>query len=119
IAPRSPRRCEVTRITIVYDATCPLCVRCAEWIATEPQFVSVELLPSQSERATARYGAVPWLGQELVAVSDDGAVWAGPAAFLVALWTLERWREWSYVMSGDTFSKMAERFFYALSHKRR
>jgi hypothetical protein len=58
------------------------------------------------------------LGEELVVVSDEGDVWAGPAAFLVSLWALREWREWSYRMSGPELAPLAERFFRALSSHR-
>jgi predicted DCC family thiol-disulfide oxidoreductase YuxK len=106
-------------LTVLYDASCPICVRCAHWLAQEPAYVAMELLPSSSEEALRRYGEVPWLGAELVVVSDGGEVWAGPAAFLVALWALRDYREWSYRLSGESFSRMAERFFVALSHRRK
>ncbi len=107
------------RITILYDAGCPLCVRCRDWIAQQPAYVEIEMMASASAEAVRRYGEVPWLGAELVVVSDRGEVWAGPAAFLVALWALEDYREWSYRLSGTSFSHMAERFFVALSHRRK
>jgi len=107
------------RLTVLYDAACPICVRCRDWLEKQPAFVELELLSSSSPEAVRRYGEVPWLGAELVVVSDRGEVWAGPAAFLVALWALEDYREWSYRLSGDSFSKMAERFFVALSHRRK
>jgi predicted DCC family thiol-disulfide oxidoreductase YuxK len=107
------------RLTVLYDAACPICVRCRDWLEKQPAYVALELLPCQSREAQRRYGDVPWLGAELVVVSDTGEVWAGPAAFLVALWALEGYREWSYLLSGESFSTMAERFFVALSSKRR
>jgi predicted DCC family thiol-disulfide oxidoreductase YuxK len=107
------------RLTILYDASCPLCVRCRDWLATQAAFVELELLASGSLEAIRRFGEVPWLGEELVVVSDEGEVWAGAAAFLVALWALEDYREWSYRLSGESLSKVAERFFVGLSHKRR
>jgi predicted DCC family thiol-disulfide oxidoreductase YuxK len=107
------------RLTVLYDAGCPICVRCAHFLSTEPAYVEIELLPAGSREARARYGEVPWLGEELVVVSDEGAVWAGPAAFLVTLWALEGYREWSYRLSGEALAPMAERFFHALSSKRK
>jgi predicted DCC family thiol-disulfide oxidoreductase YuxK len=107
------------RLTVVYDAACPLCVRCRDWMEEQAAYVELEFLPSSSSEAIRRYGEVPWLGAELVVVSDGGDVWVGSAAFLVALWALEDYREWSYRLSGGSFSKMAERFFMALSHRRR
>ena len=106
-------------LTVLYDADCPVCVRCRAWMEQQPAYVPLEFLPCRSREAQRRYGDVPWLGAELVVVSDRGEVWAGPAAFLVALWALEGYREWSYRLSGPSFSSMAERFFVALSHRRK
>jgi len=107
------------RLTVLYDASCPICVRCRDWLETQRSFVPLELLAAGSASARRRFGEVPWLGEELVVVSDDGEVWAGAAAFLMALWALEDYREWSYRLAGDSLSKVAERFFTALSHNRR
>ncbi|WP_437295726.1 thiol-disulfide oxidoreductase DCC family protein [Sorangium sp. So ce426] len=109
----------IERITVLYDAECALCARCRHWMEHQTALVEMEFLPAGSPEAAERYGAVPWLGEELVVVSDRGEVWAGPAAFIVALWALEGYREWSYRLSGDTLSKMAERFFHALSGNRK
>jgi len=107
------------RLTVLYDAHCPLCLRCRSWMESQPAFVEVDWLACDSPEARARYREVPWLGQELVVVSDEGQVWAGPAAFLVCLWALRDWREWSYRLSGPTLAPMAERFFHAVSTRRR
>ncbi|WP_437632979.1 thiol-disulfide oxidoreductase DCC family protein [Sorangium sp. So ce854] len=109
----------IRRITVLYDAGCALCVRCRQWMGRQDALVEIEFLPAASGEAAARFGDVPWLGEDLVVVSDRGEVWAGPAAFIVALWALERYREWSYRLSGDTLSKVAERFFHALSGNRK
>jgi hypothetical protein len=52
-------------------------------------------------------------------VSDEGDVWVGPAAFLVAMWALADYREWSYRLSGPELAPLAERFFVAISSQRR
>ena len=107
------------RLTVLYDGTCALCIRCRDFLATSPTLVPLELLACQSRDARERYGSVPWLGEELVVVSDEGDVWVGPAAFLVAMWALADYREWSYRLSGPAFAPLAERFFVALSARRR
>ena len=107
------------RLTVLYDEACPLCVRCRAWLAEQPAFIELAFLPSGSAEARARYGAVPWLGAELCVVSDAGEVWVGPAAFLRCLWALVDYREWSYRLSGPSFAPLAERFFHALSSRRR
>jgi hypothetical protein len=85
----------------------------------QPSYVELVFMPCGSREARARYGRVPWLGEELVVVSDEGEVWAGPAAFLVCLWALRDWREWSHRLSGPTLAPLAERFFHAISTRRR
>jgi predicted DCC family thiol-disulfide oxidoreductase YuxK len=109
----------ITKLTVLYDETCPLCVRCRDWLEAHPAFVALEYLACQSREARERFGDVPWLGAELVVVSDEGDVWAGPAAFIVALWALVEWREWSYRLSGPAFAPLAQRFFHAISSNRR
>jgi hypothetical protein len=54
-----------------------------------------------------------------VVVGDAGEVWVGPAAFLVCLWALCGWREWSFRLAGPTFAPLAERFFLLVSSRRR
>jgi len=107
------------RLTVLYDESCALCVRCRNWMAEQPAYVELSYLPSGSPEARFRYGSVPWLGAELVVAGDTGDVWVGPAAFLMCLWALRDFREWSYRLSGPAFAPLAERFFHALSSRRR
>lgn len=106
------------RLTVLYDAECPLCVRCKSWMQRQPALVELEFLASQSAAARARYGAVRWMGEELVVVSDGGDVWIGASAFIMCLWALYDWREWSVRLSGTTFAPLAEGFFKFISGRR-
>ena len=111
---RSPRA-----LTILFDPECALCRRCIRWLATQPSYLPLAFLPCTGEEARARYGDIPWLGDELVVVSDQGEVWVGPAGFLTCLWALEEYREWSYRLAGPAFAPLAERFFLVISKQRR
>jgi len=106
-------------LTVLYDSTCALCVRCRDWLSKQEAFVPMRFIACGSAEARATYGAVPWLGEELVVVSDYGDVWAGPAAFITALWALREWREWSYRISGPELAPLAQRFINAISSNRR
>ena len=106
-------------LLVLYDEHCALCVRCRDWLARQGSFVPLDFIACGSPVARERYGAVPWLGEELVVVSDEGDVWVGPSAFLVALWALRDWREWSYRLSGPELAPLAERFFHAISGNRK
>src|SRR5438105_12521748 len=78
---RSPRA-----LTVLYDPQCSLCRRCRAWMEAQESYVRLSFLASTGAEARSRYGAIPWLEDELVVVGDAGEVWAGPAAFLVSLW---------------------------------
>jgi predicted DCC family thiol-disulfide oxidoreductase YuxK len=106
------------RLTVLYDSGCALCVRCRDWMHGQASFVELDFLACYSEDARVRYGAIPWLGGQLVVVADDGRVWAGSAAFLLCLWALVDWREWSYRLSGPSFAPLAQRFFQLISAER-
>jgi predicted DCC family thiol-disulfide oxidoreductase YuxK len=107
-----------TQLTVLYDERCALCRRCRDWLLGQPCLVDVELLPAGSLIAKSRFGTIPWLGAELVAVDQTGRVWVGPAAFLTCLWATVRFRAWSYRLAGPTLAPLAERFFMQVSKRR-
>ena len=106
-------------LTVLFDPACALCQRSRDWMLRQAHYVTLSFVACSGEEARARYGDIPWLGDELVVVSDTGDVWVGPAAFLTCLWALVAWREWSYRLSDGAFAPLAERVFRALSSKRR
>jgi len=110
--PRIPQR-----LTVLFDPNCALCRRARAWMLGQRAYVELTFLPCTSEAARERYGELPWLGEELIVVSDDGQVWIGPAAFITCLWALVAYREWSFRLAGP-LSGFAERFFLAVSKNR-
>lgn len=108
----------MTRLTIVYDERCAVCRRVRDWLLTQPTHIPVELLAAGSPAARRRYGALPWLGDELVVAADSGEAWVGPAAFVTALWATVRYRPWSYRLSGPKLAPLAESFFHMVSKRR-
>jgi predicted DCC family thiol-disulfide oxidoreductase YuxK len=118
IETRPASRASPTTRTVLFDERCALCRRCRDWLLTQPCHCPVILMPSGSEEARRRFGAVPWLGQELVAVDDQGRVWVGPAAFLTCLWATVRFRSWAYRLAGPHLAPLAEAFFRIVSKRR-
>jgi predicted DCC family thiol-disulfide oxidoreductase YuxK len=85
-------------LTILYDPSCGLCRRLHEWLAEQPKLVELNLVPVKSDEARNRF---PLLDHEptlndLTVISDQGSVYYGPKAWLMVLWALSRYREWSY-----------------------
>lgn len=99
-------------LTVAYDADCELCRRCRDWLARQPTFLPVRLVPADDP-------ALPRLPRgELVVLADTGEAWAGPQAFLMCLWATREYRSWSYRLSGPAFAPLARRFFTSLSERR-
>ena len=106
------------RLTVLYDEHGALCRACRDWLGSQRTYLPLELLAAGSPAAKARYGVMPWLGEELVVVNELGEAWVGPAAFVMVLWATRRYRTWSYRISGPAFAPMAERFFRSISKRR-
>jgi predicted DCC family thiol-disulfide oxidoreductase YuxK len=87
----------VRSLTVLYDARCGLCSNARRWLEGQPQIVPLELLPADSAETRRRY---PTLAEtepeELVVVSDEGDVYRGSHAWIVCLWALQDYREWSF-----------------------
>lgn len=113
-AVRVPRR-----LVVLFDPSCSLCQRSRAWMLRQETYVDLQFLACSGAEARARFGDIPWLGDELIVVADTGDVWVGPAAFLTCLWALVEWRAWSFRLSGPAFAPLAERFFRALSSRRK
>jgi predicted DCC family thiol-disulfide oxidoreductase YuxK len=107
-----------TKLTVVYDERCAFCRRCRVWLAGQPVLVAVELLPSGSPAARARFDDAPWLGNDLVVIDDEGHTWVGPAAFLMCLWATAKYRSWAFRFTEPGFERFAERFFLHVSKRR-
>jgi predicted DCC family thiol-disulfide oxidoreductase YuxK len=106
-------------LLVLFDPQCSLCQRSRAWMLRQQSYVELRFLACSGDEARARFGDIPWLGDELIVVADTGDVWVGPAAFLTCLWALVDWREWSFRLSGPAFAPLAERFFAALSSRRK
>lgn len=105
-------------LTVVYDGSCELCRHARRWLEGQRTYVPLYFVSAQDKEATAPFTGVPWLGEELVVVADDGRVWVGPAAFITAIWATRQYRPWAYRLSGNTLSGVARHFFHTLTVRR-
>ena len=88
-------------LTVLYDPECGLCRRAHEWLAQQPKLIDLVFVPCASEEARKRY---PELNHELTksdltVIDNRGAVYFGSKAWLMVLWSLASYREWSYRLS--------------------
>jgi predicted DCC family thiol-disulfide oxidoreductase YuxK len=111
----------ITRLYVLYDASCGLCSRVREWVQQQPQFVPLEFIPAGSRRAAQmfpglqREGAKP---SELLVIDDQGGIYHEGDAWLMCLWALAEYREWAARLSGPRLLPLARQAFAMLSQGR-
>jgi predicted DCC family thiol-disulfide oxidoreductase YuxK len=93
-------------LTVYYDARCGLCCATRTWIERQRQVVRITCLPA----------AQP--GAELTVIADDGRVWEGDEAWIVVLWALRDYRQWSHRLSRPSMLPLARGLFARLSEYR-
>jgi predicted DCC family thiol-disulfide oxidoreductase YuxK len=106
------------RLTVLYDPDCEFCRRCRRWLETEPALVELEFLGRDTPVAEERFGRIEAGADELVIVSDEGGVYRGPNAFIMCLYALRDYRDWSFRLADPTLQPLARRALDWLSHNR-
>src|SRR5262249_20260520 len=105
------------KLYILYDSQCELCRRCRVWLGRQPAFVSFVFMPVQSPEAECRFPSLKELHpeKEIVVISDEGAVWQGGAAWVMCLWALREYREWSQRLAHPAMLSLARRICEVVS----
>ena len=107
-------------LTVLYDPLCGLCRRAHGWLSDQPKLVELSFVPINSEEARQRF---PHLDhtltlKDLTVISDQGAVYFGPKAWLMVLWALTKYREWSYRLSSPELLPTTRRVVSLISQNR-
>jgi len=107
-------------LTVLYDPQCGLCRRAQAWLISKPKYVELVFVPASSDEARSRY---PQLNHsltlaDLTVISDLGAVYSGPKAWLMCLWALREYREWALRLSSPELLPTAKRVISMISQNR-
>jgi predicted DCC family thiol-disulfide oxidoreductase YuxK len=107
-------------MTLLYDPDCGLCRRVQGWLAEQPKLLELRMIPIKTDAARKRF---PELNHEMTAkdltvISDQGAVYFGPKAWLMVLWSLSRYREWAYRLSSPELLPTTRRVVSLISQHR-
>ena len=107
-------------LTVLYDPQCGLCRRAQAWLMSKPKYLDLVFVPASSDEARSRY---PQLDHaltltDLTVISDQGAVYRGPKAWLLCLWALREYREWSLRLSTPELLPTAKRVISMISQNR-
>ncbi|HET8674285.1 MAG TPA: DCC1-like thiol-disulfide oxidoreductase family protein [Blastocatellia bacterium] len=108
------------QLTVLYDPQCGLCRRVQGWLLIQPKYVELTFVPVNSEEAHYRY---PKLNhaltvKDVTVVSDEGAVYWGAKAWLMCLWALRNYRDWSFRLSSPELLPTARRVVSMISQNR-
>ena len=108
------------RLYILYDARCGLCSWARRWLARQPAFLELTFIPAGSERAVRLFPGLsrPEQVEELVVISDDGAVYRESRAWIMSLYALEDYREWALRLAHPLLSPLARQAFALISRQR-
>ncbi|MET9655828.1 DCC1-like thiol-disulfide oxidoreductase family protein [Streptomyces sp. NPDC006510] len=104
------QRLAVERLTVLYDARCPLCRHLRQWLMKQRQLVPLDLVPAASEEARRRFPGLDHAGtlDEITVVGDRGQLYRGTSAWIVCLWALAEHRpraHWLTTPAGRPFAR--------------
>ena len=105
---------------VLFDAQCGLCRQCQRWLARQPAYVELRFLPLDAEEVRCRFPGIEAFQprEQLVVVSDEGAVYQGSHAWLLCLWALREYREWSQRLASPALLPWARRACELVSENR-
>ena len=105
---------------VLFDGQCALCRQCRRWLERQPAFVELRFLPLQSPELGSRFPGIEQFNprEQLLVVSDEGAVYQGPHAWIMCLYALREYREWSQRLASPVLLPWARRACELVSDNR-
>jgi predicted DCC family thiol-disulfide oxidoreductase YuxK len=105
---------------VLFDAECELCVRCRKWLMQQPAFVPLVFIPFQSDEAQRRFPGIDALkpSEQLLVISNEGAVYRAANAWVMCLWALENYRENAQRLAHPVLKPLAKTVCEMLSRNR-
>ena len=94
---------------VLYDGKCAFCRRCRGWLGQQSAYVKLAFIPLQSPEVTTRFPGIERFhpDERLVVISDAGEIWRGDGAWIMCLWALSEFREWSQRLANPVLRPFA------------
>ena len=106
----------IQQVFVVYDDRCGFCCSCARWLEAQPKAVHVECVARGNPRMAELFPDLPTPPKaDLTVVDDHGGVYYGDNAWLMAMWSLQDWRVWSFLLAWPTLRPVARFAFELIS----
>jgi predicted DCC family thiol-disulfide oxidoreductase YuxK len=109
------------RLYVLYDSRCGLCSWAKRWLMRQPALIDLRFIPAGSTLADRLFPGLTRPGdppEELVVVSDQGAVYRNGSAWIMCLFALEDHREWANRLAHPLLRPLARQAFSLLSKQR-
>ncbi len=108
------------KLYILYDANCGICTWARQWMIRQPIFLALEFLPAGTPAVTNRFPSLHQSGkvEELIVVDDEGGIYKEGDAWIMCLYALREYREWSLRLARPAFMPLARTAFQLLSKNR-
>ena len=105
---------------VLFDAHCALCRQCRRWLERQPAYLELRFLPLGSEEVPCRFPGIEQFhpSEQLVVITDEGAVYQGSHAWIMCLYALKEYREWSQRLASPALLPLARRVCELVSDNR-
>lgn len=108
------------KLCVLYDSSCEFCKRCRRWLEDQPKYLELEFLAADSAQIPRRFPELvgSMSPKALIVISNEGAVYRGAHAWIMCLYALEDYREWSCRLARPLLLPWAREFFELISSSR-
>ena len=105
---------------VLFDSDCALCRQCRRWLERQPAFLQLRFLPLNSEEVPCLFPGIERFQprEQLVVVTDEGAVYQGGHAWIMCLYALKEYRGWSQRLASPALLPLARRVCELISDNR-
>ena len=113
------------QLTVLYDPTCGLCLRCRQWLAKQPALIPLRFVPQQSARQQALYPNLELKTDaqgrpdEFIVVDEAGRVYRGDKGWLMCFYALRDYRGLAMRLARPGMAGLARRAYHLISANRR
>jgi predicted DCC family thiol-disulfide oxidoreductase YuxK len=109
------------RLYVLYDAQCGLCSWAKRWLMRQHMLIDLRFIPAGSALAERLFPGLDRADdhpEELVVISDQGAVYRDGSAWIMCLFALEGYRDWANRLAHPLLRPLARQGFALLSRQR-
>ena len=112
------------KLYVLYDPKCEICRRLKDWILVQRSWIGIAVLEAGSEKAKRLFPGLEQIAthDDLAVVldngSDEGTVYLNDRAWIMVLYAMVEYREWTARLTHPLLMPLARQAFAALSKNR-